>query len=464
MTYDVVVVGSGPGGAVTARECARRGLKVLVLEEGARVEPGSVPAYSLEQMRAQYRHAGMTVALGRPPIAYTEARCVGGGSEVNSGLHHRAGPEVLEEWRTRYAVEGLGPDDLAPWHDLVEQRLSVAPPSTVSPASDVLRRGAEALGWDGLDVPRWAREPGGGAPPQKQTMLRTYLADAEAAGAEVRSGTRVSRLRVERGRVTAVETDAGPVRADQVVVCAGAIHTPALLQRSGVRRHVGAGLSVHPTVKAMAQLSEPVNDPDDLAGYQVKEFGPGLTLGGSAGRPGMIALGLSGTWGRDRDLVEHWRRQSVAYASIRSDGTGRVLAVPGSTDPLVTYALTRGDLRRLRSGLARLVELLLAAGAELVVPSYRDAPRVTDRRGVDAAAAGLTPGSAALMTVHLCGTVPMGERRDRCPADSFGRVRGLANLHVNDASLLPSAPGVNPQGTLMAVAHRNVDRLLGGAA
>ncbi len=463
MTYDVVVVGSGPGGSVTARECARRGLKVLVLEEGDRVEPGSVPAYSFAQMRSQYRNAGMTVALGRPPVAYTEGRCVGGGSEVNSGLHHRADPQVLDEWRRRFAVEGLGVDDLAPWHDLVEARLSVAPPSVVSPASDVLRRGAQALGWAGLDVPRWVRERGGDAPPEKQTMLRTYLADAEAAGAEVRPSTRVSRLRVERGRVTGVETDAGVVHAEQVVVCAGSIHTPALLQRSGVRRHVGAGLSVHPTVKALAQLPDVVNDPDDLAGYQVKEFGPALTLGGSAGRPGMIALGLSGTWARDRDLVQHWRRQSVGYASIRSSGTGRVLAVPGSTDPLVTYALSRGDLSRLRAGLARLVELLLAAGAELVVPSYRDAPRVTDRRGVDGAASGLTASSAALMTVHLCGTVPMGEDPRRCPADSFGRVRGVANLRVNDASLLPSAPGVNPQGTLMAVAHRNVDRLLGGA-
>lgn len=459
--YDVAVVGSGPGGAVTALECARRGLRVVVLEEGARVMPGEVRPYSLDQMRAQYRGSGMTVALGRPPVAYTEASCVGGGSEVNSGLYHRPDPGVLAEWRRDYCVEALEPSDLLPWHEQVERRLAVSSPAASSPASQVLARGAAALGWAGLDVPRWVREGPGGA--EKQTMLRTYLADAEAAGAEIRPRCRVRRLDVRRGRVETVVTDQGPVHADQVVVAAGAIHTPALLQRSGVRRHVGAGLSVHPTVKALAQLDEPVNDPDDLATYQVKEFAPALTLGGSAARPGMIALALSGTWERDRELVRRWRQQTVSYASIRSRGRGRVRAIRGLDDPLVTYRLTREDLSALRSGLARLVELLLAAGAELVVPSYPGAPRVQRRTEVAAAAAGCVAGRATVMTVHLCGTVPMGEDPRRCAVDSFGRVPGVANLRVNDASLLPSAPGVNPQGTVMAVAHRNVHAMLEGA-
>ncbi|MFB9314866.1 GMC family oxidoreductase N-terminal domain-containing protein [Nocardioides plantarum] len=463
MTYDVVIVGSGPGGAVTARECARRGLRVVVLEEGDHVEPGEVPPYSLEQMRRQYRHGGLTVALGRPPVAYTEAACVGGGSEVNSGLYHRPDPTVLDAWSRELDIEGLGADDLAPWSDAVEERLSVTTPSgPLSPASDVLRRGADALGWNGFDVPRWVRPSETGPGLVKQTMLRTYLADAVAAGAEIRPGVRAQRLRIERGRVTGVVTDRGVVTGDHVVVCGGAIQTPALLLRSGVRRNVGRGLSMHPTVKVLAQLDHEINDPADLAAYQVKEFAPDLTFGGSAGRPGMIALGLSGTWDRDRDLEPAWRRQSVYYASIRSQGTGRVRVVPGVRDPVVTYALTGRDLASLRAGLGRLMLLLDAAGAELQVPSYVGAPRITGPGQIPAAVAGMSRASSSVMTVHLCGTMAMGENRRRTATDSFGRVHDVANLRVNDASLLPDAPGINPQGTLMAVAHRNVEQLLGG--
>ncbi|MCD4534818.1 GMC family oxidoreductase [Nocardioides sp. cx-169] len=464
MSYDVAIVGSGPGGAVTARECARRGLSVVVLEEGDHVEPGEVAPYSLEQMRRQYRHGGLTVALGRPPVAYTEASCVGGGSEVNSGLYHRPDPGVLDEWSRTNSIEGLSAAELARWSSLVEERLSVATaPGPLSPASEVLRRGAETLGWDGLDVPRWQRPDEAGGKGVRQTMLRTYLDDAVAAGAEVRPRVRALRLRLERGRASGVHTDRGFVSADQVVVCGGAIQTPALLLRSGIRRNVGRGLSVHPTVKVLADFDAEVNDPADLATYQVKEFAPGLTLGGSAGRPGMIALGLSGTWERDRDLPADWRRQSVYYASIRGQGSGRVRLVPGLEDPLVTYALTHRDLAALRAGLGRLMLLLGAAGARVQVPSYVGAPRVLDADQVPSAAGAMTRGNASVMTVHLCGTAAMGEDRRRGVTDSFGRVHGVANLRVNDASLLPSAPGINPQGTLMAIAHRNVDQMLEGA-
>ncbi len=133
--------------------------------------------------------------------------------------------------------------------------------------------------------------------------------------------------------------------------------------------------------------------------------------------------------------------------------------MPGWRDPLVTYRLTRRDRTLLGQGLARLALLLLEAGATEVYPSYRGAPVV--RRAADLATmrATFSAGRASVMTVHLCSTVPFGERGD-APADSHGLVRGTTNVRVNDASLLPDAPGVNPQASVMAVAIRNARRFL----
>jgi choline dehydrogenase-like flavoprotein len=465
--YDAVIVGSGPGGSVTGRALARAGQRVLLVEEGAWVEPGAYEPYSLAQMHAQYRGAGLTAGLGWPSVAYTEACSAGGGSEVNSGLYHRPPPKLLAEWTARRRVADLDESRLEPLSRAIERELSVAPwPLADLPGpATILRRGAERLGWHGFDVPRWARYDvaAGEVQVERQTMTKTYLRAALEAGADLWTGTRALRLERRGSRIEAVALahPAGDRRvvADRFFVCGGAVQTPALLQRSGIWRNVGGGLSVHPTVKVVAEFDEEVNAGEDLATYQVKEFGSWLSFGGSASRKSLIALALAENWTDFGAAVERWRHQVVYYAATRSRGRGRVVAVPGLRDPLVTYTVTSRDLAWLRTGMARLIHLVLAAGAHRVYPSYRGAPVVTGAADAIDAVAAMTRARASLMTVHLCGTVPMGEDH-RSGADSYGRVRGLANLWVNDASLLPDAPGVNPQGTIMAIAQRNVDHLL----
>ena len=98
LAADVVVLGSGPGGSIAACLLAEAGRDVLLVEEGEYLDPASAPAFSSEEMVQKYRNGGLTVALGRPKVAYVEGRCVGGGSEINSGLYHRAPEYILEEW------------------------------------------------------------------------------------------------------------------------------------------------------------------------------------------------------------------------------------------------------------------------------------------------------------------------------------------------------------------------------
>jgi choline dehydrogenase-like flavoprotein len=274
----------------------------------------------------------------------------------------------------------------------------------------------------------------------------------------------VDRLVLDRGRairaiVTRDDGETVTVAFAHVVVCAGAIQSPALLQRSGLRRNVGSSLAVHPTVKLAARFDTEINVPDDVPVHQVKEFAPDLSFGGSASGPGLVALALNDSWYRFRDAVTDWRRMAVYYAAITSEGRGRVQALPGMRDPVVTYRLTRRDRAVLRQGLARLALLLLRAGATEVYPSYRGAPVV--RRDADLATVGatFTASRASVMTVHLCSTVPFGEH-EQSAADSVGLVRGTRNVFVNDASLLPDAPGVNPQASVMAVAVRNARRFV----
>ena len=338
---EVLVVGSGAGGAPTAALLAEAGFDVLVVEEGPHVRQGEVVPFSLAQMDRQYRSGGVTAALGFPTIAYTEGCCVGGGTEVNSGLYRRPPEDVLARWRTEHAVADFDSDELDAICDEVEHELSVQRvPGDDTPASEALRRGAAGLGWRHDEIPRWMTYAGGTSATagRRQSMTETYLPRADRRRRPPATGHRVDRLVLDGGRATralATDADGRPATIDarHVFVCGGAIQTPALLQRSGLRRHIGSTLAVHPTVKLAARFPDPINVPDDVPVHQVKEFAPDLSFGGSASGPGLAALALSDSWDRFGPAIEDWRRLSVYYAAITSEGRGSVHAVPRPARP-----------------------------------------------------------------------------------------------------------------------------------
>ncbi len=464
----ILVIGSGAGGAVTAALCAEAGRDVLVVEEGPWATPGDVESFSMDEMMGRYRNHGLTAALGNPGISYAEGRCVGGSTEINSGLYRRLPDRLVRDWASRYRIRDFGVDDLAGFAAEVEDFLDITHlPGAVPPASAVIARGADAMGWRSTEFARaFTYAPDGHA--TKQTMARTYVPRATAAGAEVLADVRIDRLEIRDGRVraaTGVSTAAGgrePVRieADNVFLCAGALHTPVLLHHSGLRRGIGNGLRFHPTMKVAARFDDEV-DHGEVPMHRIMEFDPHLTIGGSASRRGHVALALGDTALDFDDALADWRRVAVYYAAIRG-GSGRVIGLPGLADPLVFYAMGDGDMSRLARGMVHLGSALFAAGARELYPSIVGGPvlRSPDELGQwwDA----ITRTRSNVMTVHLTSTVRMGEDPHLAAADSYGRLRGMENLFLNDASLLPDAPGVNPQAAIMMLATRNTHAFLQG--
>lgn len=468
LTTEVLVIGSGAGGATSASRLAEAGRSVLVVEEGPWVEPGTHEPFSLDEMATQYRHRGGAGALGSPLIAYAEGCCVGGSTEINSGLWHRLPTELTEDWRSRYQIDEFAPSVLDTYAAEVEGDVGVATvPGAPPRSSGLLEEGAAKVGWRSTEFPRVFSydERGRGT---KQTMARTLVPRAVAAGAEVVPDTRVRRVLRSGGRVTgATARRTRPdgtvedlhIEAEHVVVAGGAIQTPALLQRSGFRRRIGRGLKLHPTVKIAARFPFTV-DHGDVPMHRITDFSPHLTLGGSISRRGHIAMALAESGEPFGDALDDWESVAVYYAAIRSEGSGLVVAVPGLEAPVVSYRLTPGDMSRLTRGLVHLGELLLAAGATELYPSVVGAGVARGPADLGRWWDAVTPATANLMTIHLTSSVRMGEDRAAVGADSFGRVHGTENLYVNDASLLPDAPGVNPQAGIMAIAARNTAHLL----
>ena len=460
LTADVCVIGAGAGGAVAAAELAEGGAEVVLLEQGPRHDPSAFTAHPPEMLARLYRDGGQTVTLGAPPILLPLGRGIGGTTLVNSGTCFRTPPQVLARWEREF---GLGELALDPAFARVERTLSIAPvdPAVAGRNAEVARRGAAALGWSHGWLRRNARGCVGsgvcafGCPTgAKQDVGSVYVPRAQAAGARVITGADVRRIVAAGGRVRGVETRDLHVAAETVVLAAGTVHTPVLLRRSrlaGRSGQLGRNLSLHPATAAFALMDEAVDMARGIPqSLYVDEFADeGIVFEGVAGPPAYAAASLPLSGARHAAAMASYKRLAQFGLMVSDSSRGRVHVVAGR--PLIRYDLDPADVAKFRAGLARLEQLFLAAGAREVY-----LPLPPGRRPHEATARDLK-----LMAFHPLGTA----RAHRDPAqgvvDGDLRHHEVEGLHVADGSVVPSALGVNPQLTIMALATRLAFGLLG---
>jgi choline dehydrogenase-like flavoprotein len=440
MRADAVVVGTGAGGAVVAYELAAAGLSVIMLEEGELLKPSDFTARPRDLTPRFYRDGGQTATLGTPPIALPLGKAVGGTTIVNSATCYRTPPALLERWGLWTA------DELEPYLRRVERIYGVAqiPRDVAGRNAHLMERGAHALGWSGEYLHRAARGcigsgvcavgcPSGG----KQHTANTYVPRAWDEGAVL--VTSASALSVIPGEGVRAKLPRGRLRvdADLVVVAAGTIGTPVLLKRSGIRHpDLGRNLSIHPATGVWAEFDEDVDMAKGVPqAYAIDEFAQdGIMLEGWTGPPDMLALAQP-------HLAPHWRRLAQAGLMIRDDSRGRVHVVAGR--PVLRYDVNDTDRHRLNEAIRRAAELELAAGATKVHLPIAHAQPVTDADDVPHAKAK----DLLLTAFHPLGTAAAGKVVDKDLMLEPG-------LMVADGSVVPSALGVNPQLTIMALATR----------
>jgi choline dehydrogenase-like flavoprotein len=471
---DVVIVGSGAGGAVAAAELAEAGLDVIVLEAGEHYNRDSYPSDQLEAIAELYRDGGLTIAEGRPPIPVPVAKVLGGTTVINSGTCFRAPDPVLADWKQRFGISWA--TDLDADFAEAEKTLRVTQldPERMGRNGQLAMEGAAAIGASGAPIHRNAGScvqcsscPFGCEIDAKRGMHVSYLPRAVAAGARIRAGVQVDRIVVEDGRATGVSgsTRAGAgsgrrdfaVRARHAVIAAGgALGTPELLQRSGLGGgQVGRNLHIHPACWVGARYGEEVRGWDGvMQSFYVDEWErSGILLEAT-----FTPLAFGGAWllgaGRSHQeaMLDFGHVGSIGvHLSDRS--CGRVgLGAEGSLR--ASYRLTGEDADRLAFGIARAAEIHFAAGATEVYPNIA---RVGVLRPGDLAefeATRFKPAELRLEAFHPMGTARISSdpRSGACAPD--GSLYGTRNLYVADASLFPTSVGVNPMMTIIAFAKQ----------
>ncbi len=484
LSCDAVIVGSGAGGGVVAAELTAAGKDVIVLEKGGYRNEADFTHQEREALATMY-DAGGLLATRDLGLVILQGATLGGGTVINYTTSFPTPDAVRHEWARDHGLPHFESAEYARSLDAVAQRLGVntdhAKPSR---RDQVLIRGLEQLGWHHGLLPRDVRGCTqddacgycgfGCRRGAKQSTLITYLQDAAARGARIVVDCDVRRVTIERGTATGVAARVGEhrvsVRAKTVIVAAGSVHSPALLLRSGVRLPaLGRHLALHPATAVLADMDEAVQPwTGTVQAHYSDQFadldaGYGFKFETAPIHPSLQAL--AAPW---ESAVQHRERMArlphtALVGILLRDRFGGQVGVDRDGAAVVDYRLSRYDRAHLRRAIARAAELLEAAGGgarEIWLPLARAVSYRPGRRGareewlarVDAA--GWGPNELLLVTFHQMASCRMGASAKTSVVDAEHRVWGIRGLYVADASTFPSASGVNPMLTIMAIAHR----------
>jgi choline dehydrogenase-like flavoprotein len=495
LTADVCVVGSGAGGGVVAAELQRAGRSVVVLEMGPYRNEADFDQRELPGMLDMYLGGGLLTS-DNGAIALLAGSCLGGGTTINYQNCLRTPDSIRREW-ARMGVEGIDEPGYEVHFDAVLRRIQAGKDATTQNRTHrklIEALEAERLPWDVItrNAAPDLEDPiasglgfVGDQSGAKQGTLKTFLQDAADAGARFVVGARAERILVEDGRAVGVEafvnhadgsTTELTVDAPTVVVAGGSIESPALLLRSGIGGPaVGRHLRLQPAGIVLGGYEEPIEGWEGQIQSAVShafkdlEGDFGFLIESTYMAPSLFLSAYPWVDGRQHkeDASRQFRHLAPFITVQRDHGEGEV-TIDDDGQAVVRWSLDDEVDRRLfiRANL-ELCRLHRAAGAKYIFTYHTELSRW--EAGEDFGAflecverASYDANDVAVFSAHQLGSCRMGADANTSVADGFGQLHDIRGVWIGDASAFPTASGVNPMVSNMALAHRTAANILAG--
>jgi long-chain-alcohol oxidase len=390
---------------------------------------------------------------------------------------------VRADWRDRFGLDEWDGPDFDTSLDAVWERIGISSESSIPSQRDhAMRKGLDSLGWHSEVMQRnckGCREEVcrlchyGCQIGAKQSTMNTWLQDAYDNGARILVHTSADRVLIEGGRARGVEATTVDghkvtVRARAVALAAGAIHTPAIMVRSGMNDGaIGKNLMLHPVLITWGIFDEEVRPWEGTIGATFSdEFldmgeGYGIKYEHAATPPSILAI--FAPWRGSRESAELMQalRYTAGYGGLQRARDGGEVVVGSDGLPVPRWHLSDFDRDVMRRGLDGAAQILEAGGARRIYSSHagwvsyepgRNGGRESLLEKADAY--GWGPAQVTLGSFHLMGTARMGSSREDSVCNPSGEAWEVEGLYVVDGAVLPTGLGVNPMVTIEAAAHK----------
>ncbi|PKM21975.1 MAG: GMC oxidoreductase [Gammaproteobacteria bacterium HGW-Gammaproteobacteria-14] len=490
---DVVIVGSGAGGSTVAYELAKAGKRVLILESG-RYWPSAEFTESLGDTLSTVYRDQAAQANTTTDVLFLEGHCVGGSTVIGACVMQRPPDEIFQRWSDEFGLKALAPRSLDRFFLKTQEHLNIGlnEAHEINTTAHKVIQGCEKMGYSWRPVTRNVKNCAltghclAGCPSdRKMSALVTHLPWATAHGARIFSDTEVTRVLMRGGRATGVEAiirdpDTGTlvsnvrVDAQVVVVAAGAIHSPLLLQRSQVpdrSGQLGKNMAIQPFTQVLGTFKEELMGfQGALVGVEVDQFlrSDGFTFYSALAEPEqLMAVGEQEAGDEHINFMKSFKHMAGLNAFAIDKGQG---SVTWEGDHLtgrkvIRWSPSREDFARTAQAASIAARIMFSAGAERVwLPSFEKlhADSVFE---LDEKMARVSYGINGIYSYRMNSFTPHGTcRMGLDSADSVvssdGEVHGVSGLYVADASIFPTPVSSTPQWTVHVLAQYVSERIL----
>ena len=453
--FENIVIGSGPGGSITANQLNSEKKDVLIIERGEWFEhfklkhPGS-------ELMSKWNNGALAGALGNVKIQYASANCFGGGSEINSGLYHEPDEDFLNEWSQRFNTKNLNKEKIHKYCQLTKSETNVIYQNKVDELSKLILHGSKINNWKIEEIPRWISYNQDKI--QKKSMTKTYLKTYLENGGKIMLNTNVERIKKDKNHWSLSLNKKNVIKCKNLFLCCGSIENTFLLKKSNIIKKKNEIL-FHPMIKVIAKFPKKINHYDsEICTQQITEFFPRFILGNAASGLQFLKISSLNNKSLYEKIKNEWEFMSIFHATF-SVGKGTVYSLPFIKDPIVKYEINNKEIINIKDGLKKLCKLLFDSGAEYIFPIIKDSSTLFKDNYIDHIDKIKNVKEFNFSSVHILGGFPMGENT-KCIVDSYGKFFSEKNLYINDSSLICNKLVKNPQGTVMAIALRNVQNFL----
>jgi len=459
--YRYIIIGSGPSASITLNHLQNYTSDILVVEKGNDYQEAKLK-HPADEFYKKWQNGGLSAAVGNSLIKYAAASCLGGGSEINSGLYHEPDERFIDNMKETYKVNDFDYSNIKKFCLEIKKILNVEVANDLDLISKNIIKISNKKQIKFEIVPRLAKNF------MKDNFIRSTV--KKEILNKINKNIKISHdsevikifkkknfwnVIVLKGKTKKI------IKSEKLFLCAGSLNTTSLLIKSNlINKKINSHFHFHPMVKFAVKFKNKVNILDgDISPIQINEHYPDFILGNASNSFSQLMINAQGNAEMQNEIKKNFKNFAIFHLTF-SLGSGQIFHSPFSNDPIVYYHINDDELDKMKSGIKKVLKYFEHKNVDKIFLLFNDKIKYESANIQKVMDQIKKPSQLNLGAVHILGGIPFGENTENTLCNSYGELRGHSNLYVNDSSLICAHLLKNPQGTVMAIAKRNIENIM----